>query len=63
MGLIDSSACVLLASQGSAVKPMWMNASQRPVFTAGTELRGMCGSWKTFLIIIMYTWADLNVVL
>ncbi|CAG09436.1 unnamed protein product, partial [Tetraodon nigroviridis] len=37
-GPIDSSACVPLALQGSAVKPTWMNACQRPVFMAAVKM-------------------------
>lgn len=59
---MDSSACVPLASQGSTVKPTWTNACRRPVFMAGTELRGTCGSWKSFLIIIMCTETHFDIV-
>lgn len=54
-GSIATSACVLLASQGSTVRPTSMNARRRPVFMAGTELWDTHGGWKTRIIIITYS--------
>lgn len=36
MRLIDTTACVRVASQGSAVRPTLMNACQRLAFMEGT---------------------------
>ena len=35
--LIDTAACVLMASPGSTARPTLMNARQCPVFTGGTD--------------------------
>lgn len=37
MRIIDTTACVLVASLGSTVKPTLMNACQRLVFMGGTD--------------------------
>lgn len=37
MGLIDTTACALMALLGSTAKPMLMNACQHLVFMGGTN--------------------------
>lgn len=52
-GLIDTTACVLMASLGSTAKPTLMNACQRPVFTGGADFSL---SFKTEALQIAQKW-------
>ncbi len=52
-GPIDTTACVLMASLGSTVKPILMNACQRPVFMGGTDFSL---SFKTGTLQIAQKW-------
>lgn len=53
MRLIDTTACVLMASWGSTVRPTSMNACQRLVFMGGTDFSP---SFKTDTLQIVQKW-------